>query len=504
MTGIVGLLSKSNRHKSVFSQLRESISNRGFEKNLFNCFTPSDSTYQFSLSIMLGKNQDCRLIEIDQSFVLIDTFYLSDEHWDRILKKMKGKPVEVLTEYLDTTLNVIGYVILFWKNNEIHLYRSKDGGLPVHYVMDETMFAFCTEKKGFYRSLQKNPEKLEPGEHIIWNSKDGAIIKSHLPEILPETQHDENTQLATLETILLNSFKRIAGISKCGILFSGGVDSSLAALLTSRFCEDTVLFSAFAEKSHDDDVVINSAKLLGLPLIVTPINEDLIWQTIPELIYAIESSDRMQIEIALPFFISAKTASELDYLMVISGQGPDELFAGYAKHLKLFQEKGEKALEEQLKHEVSLTHDNNLERDERAVAYHGLRIFFPYTDPEFVRYSLSIPSKFKIDSTRQIPRKVIFRQLARKLGLPTELAMRPKKATQYSSGTSRAMFESMATHCKGVSDVSRKVCLELIQSVLDTMAHEIGYPVTRTIQENISFEREPLDRLLAALKVNQL
>jgi asparagine synthase (glutamine-hydrolysing) len=279
-----------------------------------------------------------------------------------------------------------------------------------------------------------------------------------------------------------------------GVLFSGGVDSSLAALLAQRFCSEVTLFTACAEGSHDEESVSRAARNLGLKLEIVPFDAETAWETLPELIYAIETAEQIDVEIALPFFLAARAAKASGKSILISGQGPDELFGGYAKHARLYAQKGEDALDEELRSEVRQTHKVNIARDEKAIAYNGLSPFFPYLNSQFVCDALAVPSRWKMPQDYPSERKAIFRQLAINMGLPEIIALSPKKATQYSSGSQKALSSAIAEKTKWPLRFENKSKRKLTQVVLNGIAVELGMPILG------ASEAEPSIDLRAARK----
>jgi asparagine synthase (glutamine-hydrolysing) len=99
------------------------------------------------------------------------------------------------------------------------------------------------------------------------NSQDNHQISSSEDEIID-----------ILKNALLNSFQKLKGIQKCGILFSGGVDSSLAALLAKRYCDEVTLFSSCTEDSRDFRFVSRAADILNLTLMKTKMSSESVWQ----------------------------------------------------------------------------------------------------------------------------------------------------------------------------------------------------------------------------------
>ena len=219
-----------------------------------------------------------------------------------------------------------------------------------------------------------------------------------------------------------------------------------------------------------------------------------VWEILPEVIYAIETSKRMDVEIAIPFYLAAEAAKEEDCKVLVSGQGPDELFAGYARYEKSYMKNGAGKVREELWSDFSVTHEVNIARDEKAIAYHGLESFFPYLDQKFSDIALSTPIEFLLNPNRNPSRKILFRDLARKMGLPDHIANAQKHATQYSSGSSKVLQKAVAKNVPNAHNLSKKKTSFLVQNVLDTIAQEIGIPMVIGLKTNL--DMEPTYRLL--------
>jgi len=289
--------------------------------------------------------------------------------------------------------------------------------------------------------------------------------------IRPIVHRDVNPEqiLDSLKLHLENSFTRLEGEKKCAVLFSGGVDSSLAALLTKKHCADTLLITARCEGSHDEKVAVRAAKEMSLEIVEVRIDSDSLWKALPQVVHSIKTRKRMDVEIAIPFFFAAREARELGYNLIISGQGPDELFAGYARYEKLMIEQGTEKVEEALWADYSVTDEANIQRDILAISAHGLDTFFPFLNLDFARTALTLPATLNIDPNRKPARKLMFRQLALKIGVPREVAMTPKRATQYSSGTSKMLVESLRAHVDTMRNLTKRELQSAIQEFLDIM-----------------------------------
>ncbi len=101
-----------------------------------------------------------------------------------------------------------------------------------------------------------------------------------------------------------------------------------------------------------------------------------------------------------------------------------------------------------------------------------------------------MPASWKINPEETPSRKIVFRELARLLGLPEVIAKIPKRATQYSSGSSNALQKAVSRHVKNASNLGKKKLVALTQSVLDRLSCDMGMPVEKSF-EKIEFRTEP-------------
>jgi asparagine synthase (glutamine-hydrolysing) len=137
----------------------------------------------------------------------------------------------------------------------------------------------------------------------------------------------------------------------------------------------------------------------------------------------------MDNSIAAGFFLASSEAKAQGFEMLVAGQGADEIFGGYNRHLEVakadLSSLNRKLIAELPKLEAGLR------RDELAIYLGGCEASFPYADFPLARFSLSLPPQFLISHGE---RKVVLRELAKKMEMPPSIVEAPKKAFQYSSG----------------------------------------------------------------------
>jgi len=146
-----------------------------------------------------------------------------------------------------------------------------------------------------------------------------------------------------------------------------------------------------------------------------------------------EEFNVMKIGVGMPAYIAAEMAHEDGLKVMLSGHGADELFGGYNRYLKLYEEKGELANEDLKKDILNLYHVN-LQRDDAVTMANSIELRVPYLDLDIINTAINIPMKYKISGKEDNLRKCILREAGAELGVPAEIVNRPKKAAQYGSG----------------------------------------------------------------------
>lgn len=319
------------------------------------------------------------------------------------------------------------FAFAFVSGQNLYLARDNPGVKPLHYGKNGEVFAFASEKKALLSAGIEHIHTLGPG-HILQYAGGGHTEKKVLDFTRGEKLEDKTAvSKKLLETISHSIEKR--KYSPCAIAFSGGLDSSLIASL----CDEPVLYSAGMEGSHDITHAIKAAQLLGikerLHLLEITIND--VESAIPGIMNSLGTTSPMQIGIALPLFFASKAAKNDGVRVMLSGQGADELFAGYKRYTSMDTEELEKALEKDLDNIAR----NNLERDDAVVMANSVELRVPYLDRAVIELASRIPARFKINNGC---RKYILRLAAKDI-LPHDLVWKEKKAAQYSSGIYAAM-----------------------------------------------------------------
>ncbi len=314
------------------------------------------------------------------------------------------------------------YAFAFASDGIIQLARDPAGVKPLYYGKKEELFAFASEKKALSAIGITEISSLRPG-HMLTYCDSRLIEKKVTGYVRGERITDETLASDALYNAIEQAVRKRT-YSPCAIAFSGGLDSSLIAAL----CPEAELYSVGMAGSHDIIQTKKAAHLLGFDdkLHLNELMMDDLESVIPDVIRAVESSDPLKVSIALPLFFASKDANRDGIRVMLSGQGADELFAGYRR----YETMPPPELETALKRDLDNIAENNLERDDAVTMANSVELRVPYLDREVVELALRIAPELKIKNGM---RKYILRLAAGRL-LPEELALKEKKAAQYSSG----------------------------------------------------------------------
>lgn len=119
---------------------------------------------------------------------------------------------------------------------------------------------------------------------------------------------------------------------------------------------------------------------------------DEVFDTIPKIIYHMETYEAELIRSSIPNWFLAEHAAK-DVKMVLTGEGSDELFAGYL----YFQDAENKIqVQNELRRIYGMLGNINLHRTDRMTMAHGLEARVPFLDTEFTRLAMSIDPQRKV------------------------------------------------------------------------------------------------------------
>ncbi len=298
--------------------------------------------------------------------------------------------------------------------NSLSLSRDTLGVAPLYYGRDpQGDLCFASEVKGLL-GVASDIHELPPGSRL----NGGKIEKISI--IKPrETLDRSSTALAVeLRRRLTDAIQsRTQGIDHFGSLLSGGLDSSAIAAIARPYASRMDTFAAGLEGAPDLVHAREAAWHLKTRHHERMVTFEEMLRVLPDVIYHLESFDALLVRSSIMHFLAAQAAAD-HVPAVFSGEGGDELFAGYAylKNIPL------SSLQEELVDITNRLHNTALQRVDRCTMAHGVTPWLPLLDPQVVTFALQIPSHYKV---RGGVEKWILRQAVKDL-LPPDLVQRPK------------------------------------------------------------------------------
>jgi asparagine synthase (glutamine-hydrolysing) len=237
-----------------------------------------------------------------------------------------------------------------------------------------------------------NPEWLRDDDYAPWEDEDHEVTDD---EIRAEFK-------AAIQ-------KRMMADVDYGFFLSGGVDSAVVSNYLLPMYKEAKMkeggefkpiptFTVGMENSPDVMAAKAVVEELGgekyIKHTIRNFTPEEVFDMIPKIIYHMETYEAELIRSSIPNWFLAEAAAK-EVKMVLTGEGADELFAGYL----YFQDATcPKALQDELRRIYGMLGNINLHRTDRMTMAHGLEARVPFLDTEFTKLVMSVnPEKKMVD-----------------------------------------------------------------------------------------------------------
>lgn len=231
--------------------------------------------------------------------------------------------------------------------------------------------------------------------------------------------------LSAIKAMILQATRNCKSDS---LALSGGLDSSILASCIGD--EKIKTFALIAKDFSSTDLVYAQliAKTKHLQLdVITPDTGELL-SAIEQTIKILKVFNPIEIRNNVVIYLTMKTAKESGCKSIMTGDGADELFAGY----NFFKRLSGKELDKDLERIWSIMHYPSLSIAQSI----GIALHTPFLDEKVSEYAKKIPSNLKIhEENGKKYGKWILRK-AFENSLPNSIVWREKAAMQDGSGTS--------------------------------------------------------------------
>jgi asparagine synthase (glutamine-hydrolysing) len=348
---------------------------------------------------------------------------------------------EIMRVIDDVLRKVIGvYAFAYWLNGTVYIARDIVGIKPLWYSnSDSDGFGFASEKKALARNGYLDIRELNPREILAYDIATGTMEK-YSREFFSLTPQHEGSIIEVqekMQRLLENAISIRIPDERFGILFSGGLDSTIIAYMCKLLgkvpgVDFTCYTSGLCEVQLPPD--IKYAKMiadeLGLDLRIKSIGMEEVENYLKEVVPLVEDTNVPKVGVALTMYAACIAAKEDGIRVMFSGSGADELLAGYDRH------KRSTDIDRDCYADVLKIYEKNTYRDDVVSMNNNIELRVPYLDKRFVDFCLKIPSEYKINDEQN---KLILRLLADELGIPAQVSQRKKQAAQYGSRFDKAI-----------------------------------------------------------------
>ena len=355
------------------------------------------------------------------------------------------------------------FSLVVMKGKTVVVARDVFGFEPLYWGEDDWRVAIASEMKALWKIGLRDVVSFPQG--CVARVNEGTRVSKVLSLVRPKVV-DVSLDVAAgrlVETLSRFFSSDLRRIGEMGLLFSGGVDSSIVAKISCDSGLRAKLYGVAVEGAHDADVIERSASELGFELRLRILSLDEVEDYLRKTVYAVEEANPMSVGIGLPVYVGMEAANADGFEFVLSGQGADELFGGYSRYRRIIKE-GYERLHDEMWNDVAHMREVNLQRDSAIAMANNVDCFLPFLDLEVVNLAMSFPVALKVKGPEDMLRKHVLREAAKMLGLPESIAYLPKKAAQYSSGSDMAIRKLAKrggkSHREYVEDIFKEIFRE--------------------------------------------
>jgi asparagine synthase (glutamine-hydrolysing) len=290
-----------------------------------------------------------------------------------LARALRGRGIELRTdsaaEVLVETYALLGrdavrklrgmYAFAIWDTGKRELFCARDpfGLKPFYYAVDEPagLVRFASERKALagpgevttldHEALRRYlafqyvpapatltpPVRALPAGHamVVRSSGEVSVYRYWRAELRPADGPSVEAPARILDVMRDSVAHHLRSEAPLGALLSGGVDSAAICALATERRPDLLTFTVgFDHQGYNEiENAQRTASALALKSVPYLIRAEEFFAELPRIVWHLD--DPMADAAAVPFWFAAREASRY-VKVVLSGEGADELFGGYA------------------------------------------------------------------------------------------------------------------------------------------------------------------------------
>jgi asparagine synthase (glutamine-hydrolysing) len=226
------------------------------------------------------------------------------------------------------------------------------------------------------------------------------------------------------------------------ISLSGGLDSTILAYYLQK--QKPKAISIIAKDFEANDLVYcqMASQEFDLPLTIYNVETEQILEAVEETIKILKNFNDIEIRNNIVMYLAIKWAKDNQSDGIITGDGADELFAGY----NFLLDKSKQELEGEIQRIYSIMHFPT----QKIGKYLGVKVESPFLDEDVVDFALSIPGNLKVDTRdgKKYGKWILRKTFEGKI--PEKILWREKSPMQDGAGTNKLgdLFENLISDSK--------------------------------------------------------
>lgn len=350
------------------------------------------------------------------------------------------------------------------KNNTFFAFRDPIGVCPLYmgYASDGSIW-FASE----FKALKDHCIRyiiFPPGHYYKNVDNKGELVRYYNPNWwdlngpIPNNKADLNEIRLHLEKAVI---KRLMGDVPFGVLLSGGLDSSIVAAIIARHLKtlDNSLnnndiitkklrsFSIGLKNSPDLKAAKEVADYLGLYHSEFHFTVEEGIDSLPDVIYHIETYDITTIRASTPMYILSRLIKSSCVKMVLSGEGADEIFGGY---LYFHKAPNREEFHRELQRKIHDLHIYDVLRANKSTMAFGVEARVPFLDLKLLDLVMNIDPQEKMCTENKMEKDILRRAFVGYL--PDHILFRQKE--QFSDGVGYNWIDGLKEYAeKKISDI---------------------------------------------------
>ena len=245
------------------------------------------------------------------------------------------------------------FALAIWDGRRFFCARDRMGKKPLFYRCGAGSFEFSSEIKAFSNlefvsqdvfdlfefcfnehTLYRDIFSLSPGNFLVYDLAGGTCHTQSYWDVKHQIEHkisDERQAVDTFIGLMEDAVGvRLRADVPVSLFLSGGLDSAIIARLSGVEEAFTCQFAEFARTINEEEYARNLADSLGITLnLVRPTRDEFLEDLAAIADHLEQPTGSFSV---FPLYRLARACHQSGYKVVLSGEGSDELFAGYVRN----------------------------------------------------------------------------------------------------------------------------------------------------------------------------